>query len=221
MSHVAVAVVALAVAAGIGVRQQHLKAASAAAAQRLAREYEARCDGRPRPIVRVIGERHSGTTWLCKVLERRLCVRLAAGPYWKHAFFGDGAWELPLSTRSGGWHDPRETVILIGRHPHAWLYAMARRPFDGHAGRDDDWAYTKHWLRAQLPGGRAAAAHALDAFLRAPWDGRLPAHVAHGRPEWLPDAAAAAGPGEARANRIAPAASKRVVCPASHARATL
>ena len=202
------AVATASLAAGVGTVQQHLKATGAAESQRLANAYAARCEGRPRPAVRIIGERHSGTTWLGKLLERRLCVRLAAGPYWKHAFFGDRAWELPLSSsssRGGGWYDPREMVILIARHPHAWLHAMARRPFDGHAGRDDDWAYTKHWVRTQLPGGRAAATRSLDAFLRTPWDGRLPPHVAQGRPEWLPDADAAAGRGEADARKVAAA----------------
>jgi hypothetical protein len=200
------AIVAAVLATGIGVLlQEHVKAARRAEFQRLANAYARRCEGRPRPTVRVIGERHSGTTWLGKLLERRFCARVATrdpASFWKHGFFGNNAWELPLSTRSGGWSDPAEVVILIVRHPHPWLYAMARRPFDGHPAHEDDWAYTKHWLRSWLPGGRAATSSALETFLRAPWEGRLPPHVAQGRPEWLPDAVVMASHGEARARRV-------------------
>jgi hypothetical protein len=102
--------------------------------------------GRPRTLrVQIVGERHSGTTWLTHLLKVRLCVTVV-DTEWKHGYFSKASAAMTET----------EAFVRIVQSPYAWFLAMYEHPIETH--RSEGWRN-----RLTFP------AYLRSPYLDAPW----------------------------------------------------
>jgi hypothetical protein len=99
--------------------------------------------------IRIIGERHSGTTWLKNLLYDRLCgINLENGDpnsFWKHEMV------------DANFLRPNQGAVIIVKDPYAWAEAMYKRPFDDNCVND----------------GFKCNPATLPQFLKQEWSGKV------------------------------------------------
>ena len=97
------------------------------------------------PSLHLIGERHSGTNWITRELERCFPdVRLVTGlTRWKHWFQKDGY----------NYRTPKAVVVVQVRNVYDWVEAMRSNPYHAPDHFDLDWQsfVTKSWTMDDPP----------------------------------------------------------------------